>query len=357
VPGDGIYGDMGTGGATESAASIRHLIRAAAEYGLVLDEGPSAREPTFRARVGVGHAQRLWERAARELGPAMPLVVARKRPDDHISPLFFAAKSCATLDYALRLTVQYWRYATDAVSATMISSGETVRLRLGVDGPPSLGARLGVEYLLADLTRSGRELGGAGWHPVQLVLSHRPPVGLATWEAACGLPVCVDPAAPGLVMSRGSLECHVRSPLGPAAGKLFREVLDAFTPIAARAPTFAQRVAERLADGVGGARPSVDDVARELGLSTRSLHRRLAGEGASYRQLADRARRDEAIRRIADEEHQIKAIARAIGFSDPRGFRRAFLRWTGLTPRQFRTRHHRARVQPAMGRQPRRQCR
>lgn len=75
-------------------------------------------------------------------------------------------------------------------------------------------------------------------------------------------------------------------------------------------------------------------------MSTRSLRRQLAAEGTSYQDLHDRIRRDEAVRQLAYDTRQIKAIARAVGFSDPRGFRRAFKRWTGLTPQQFRERHH-----------------
>jgi len=52
-------------------------------------------------------------------------------------------------------------------------------------------------------------------------------------------------------------------------------------------------------------------------------------------------RRDEAVRQISGDARQIKAIARTLGFSDTRGFRRAFQRWTGLTPQQFRERHRR----------------
>jgi AraC-like DNA-binding protein len=65
-------------------------------------------------------------------------------------------------------------------------------------------------------------------------------------------------------------------------------------------------------------------------------------------------RRDEAIREMLRDAREIKAIARAVGFSDPRGFRRAFKRWTGLTPQQFRGRHRGANPPPGfqVGRWP-----
>ncbi len=97
-----------------------------------------------------------------------------------------------------------------------------------------------------------------------------------------------------------------------------------------------------LADELGAAPPPFDEVARRLAMSTRSLRRQLAAEGTRYQHLLDAMRRDEAIQELARDARQIKAIARAAGFSDPRGFRRAFKRWTGLTPQQF---HDRRRQQ------------
>lgn len=325
---------------SESGASIRHLVRTVARYGLHLDEGPSATEPVFHARVSSQHAHRLWERAVRELGPEVPLLVAQKRPDDHVSPLYFAAMSCATLSDALQITVKHWRYVTEAFPVTVIRRSGALRLGFGATGPKSLGARLEAEYLLADLVRSGRELSGGGWRPTELVLANRPPIALDVWESACGVPVRVDPESPGLVIAEDSLEQVVQSRLSPAAGRFFLDVLDWLTPRpSVTLPlTLAERVAVTLARDLGTTAPSIDQVAQSVALSKRSLHRQLAAEGTSYQRLLDGLRRDEALRQALDEERQFKAIAGAVGFSDQRGFRRAFKRWTGVTPQQFRRR-------------------
>jgi AraC-like DNA-binding protein len=326
---------------SESAASMRHLVRTAGGHGVRLDEGPSAGTPIFHARVPLDHAYRQWERAVRALGPSVPLMVAQKRPEDRISLLYFAAMSCPTLGEALAVTVRYWSYATDGCRARLINQGRTVRLQLEPRGPPSLGARLGTEYLLADLVRSGRELGGGEWRPVELVLGHRPPLSLDDWECVCGVPTRVDPASPGLVMSEDSLEQPVQDRVSFAVGRFFVDILDWLTPRPSIAMSATERVDALLSDEFAGTRPPFDEIAQRLAMSTRSLRRQLASEGTSYQHLLDRMRRDEAVRQIARDAHQIKAIARTLGFSDPRGFRRAFQRWTGLTPQQFRERHRR----------------
>jgi AraC-like DNA-binding protein len=73
-------------------------------------------------------------------------------------------------------------------------------------------------------------------------------------------------------------------------------------------------------------------------MSVRSLRRRLADEGASYKVLFDEALAVAAMRMLGDSRRTIQDIALAMGFSDPSAFHRAFKRWTGMTPVQYRSR-------------------
>lgn len=77
-------------------------------------------------------------------------------------------------------------------------------------------------------------------------------------------------------------------------------------------------------------------VARKLGVSVRSLRRRLAEEGISYRDISNEACSVVAERLIAMERRTIQEAAYAMGFSDANAFHRAFKRWTGSTPAEFR---------------------
>lgn len=83
--------------------------------------------------------------------------------------------------------------------------------------------------------------------------------------------------------------------------------------------------------------PDADALARELGLSTRTLRRRLQEENTSYRELIDDLREQTAIRYLRDTRLTVENIAFLLGFSDPAAFRYAFKRWTKTTPNEFRT--------------------
>jgi AraC-like DNA-binding protein len=82
--------------------------------------------------------------------------------------------------------------------------------------------------------------------------------------------------------------------------------------------------------------PNIQLVAGALGMSTRTLQRRLGDEGVTYAQVVAEARADTARRMLHESTRKIGEIARTIGYSNAAHFTRAFLRWTGRTPRDFR---------------------
>lgn len=81
-----------------------------------------------------------------------------------------------------------------------------------------------------------------------------------------------------------------------------------------------------------------DQVAARLGMSERTLHRRLSADGHGYRQLDERVRRNMAERLLGDSSLGLESIAQQLGYSEAAGFSRAFKRWTGLAPDQWRRR-------------------
>lgn len=82
--------------------------------------------------------------------------------------------------------------------------------------------------------------------------------------------------------------------------------------------------------------PSFEELTRLLGMSARTLRRRLEKEGTSYQRIKDTARRDIAIGLLRDQRLSAVTVAERLGFSDPSAFHRSFRRWTGRSPGQFR---------------------
>jgi AraC-like DNA-binding protein len=99
---------------------------------------------------------------------------------------------------------------------------------------------------------------------------------------------------------------------------------------------FSVRVRELLAQQAPSTRADMQTVARQLGLSVRSLRRRLSAEGKTYSAVANEALAIVAQQLLRDTQRTIQETAYEMGFSDTSAFHRAFKHWTGTTPRAFR---------------------
>lgn len=101
---------------------------------------------------------------------------------------------------------------------------------------------------------------------------------------------------------------------------------------AVHAPRVQRLVLTQLADGA----VDVEAAARALHMSERTLRRRLAEEGTSFREVVDGARRERALVLMERRDQNLDQIALALGFAGAGAFRRAFHRWTGESPRAYR---------------------
>ena len=106
---------------------------------------------------------------------------------------------------------------------------------------------------------------------------------------------------------------------------------------APRAPsTLAEQVRHRVADMLANGSPTAEAVAAALGMSERTMQRRLHAEHTSFSDAVDDVRRQGALRLLAQPHVTIQETAFVLGYAEPRAFHRAFRRWTGTTPGQFR---------------------
>ena len=98
----------------------------------------------------------------------------------------------------------------------------------------------------------------------------------------------------------------------------------------------AARVRRLLIDGMGQEQQSVTTIGREMGLSARTLSRRLVEEGTSFRDIQDEVRHQLAVALLADASVSIAEVAFFLGYAEPAPFHRSFRRWTGTTPQLHR---------------------
>jgi AraC-like DNA-binding protein len=100
--------------------------------------------------------------------------------------------------------------------------------------------------------------------------------------------------------------------------------------------SLSARIRRRLRQLLPGEVPDFDTLAAELNLTTATMRRRLHEEGASYQDIKDQLRRDLAIGYLSHSDRNVMDIALELGFSERSAFHRAFRKWTGASPGEFR---------------------
>ncbi|MFD2333581.1 AraC family transcriptional regulator ligand-binding domain-containing protein [Cohnella sp. GCM10020058] len=154
-------------------------------------------------------------------------------------------------------------------------------------------------------------------------------------EAFFGCPVQVGADVNRLMLRRSDLDLPFVS--------YNEELLDILTPALDRSLTELQsnqkvsgKVKRILARCLSQGRIDIKTVAQALGLSDRTLQRRLTEEGAGFKQLLAETRHEQALAFLADPSLEIKEVAFLVGFEDPNSFHRAFRSWEGATPANWR---------------------
>jgi len=122
----------------------------------------------------------------------------------------------------------------------------------------------------------------------------------------------------------------------PLLAGYLRKTADALLSQVGSATSLTQDVARRIAEKLGTGEPSQATIARQVGLSERTLQRRLQAEGTSFQGILEDARRSIALGYLADRRFAAYEVSFMLGYAEPATFFRAFKRWTGKTPQEYR---------------------
>lgn len=102
--------------------------------------------------------------------------------------------------------------------------------------------------------------------------------------------------------------------------------------------SLTERIRRLLRRHLSGEMPTLEEVGAIFGITPQTLRRRLRNEGQTYQSLKDSLRCDAAIELLSQPELSLVDIAAMVGFSEPSTFHRAFKKWTGLPPGEYRSR-------------------
>jgi AraC-like DNA-binding protein len=298
-----------------------------------LAAAPASGDP--EARVPHRDMMEFWDRAVAATGDDnLGFHVAGAAPIHSFDVTGYAALWSPTLREAYQRACRYQRLIHDATTLALEVRQDGATLRHALPGGRPVERRV-AEFLVATWVRFGRLVTGEEWSPLQVRFAHPRPADVGDHQRFFRAPLRFSAGENAIDLSLAVLDApNARSDSG------LLEVLDrhagALLEKVPRWPSLAERVRAWLAEELLGGTPTAGAAALRLRMSVRSLSRGLAAEGTSFASLLEQLRRERAARLLADERREIAEVAFLLGFAELSAFYRAFRRWTGLTPAEFR---------------------
>ena len=245
-------------------------------------------------------------------------------------------RSLPTVAEGMARVTRYSRILHEGMEIDLGLEGDLARCRLSFL-PGLAHPRILSEHMLGHWSVIGVQfLGPDSPRPLEARFTHAPPASTAEHERVIGAPVVFGAEHTELVFSPDMLSVplesantHLSALLEDEARRLARSLPEDDT-VVGRCRAWIR------SELMAGREPRLDGLADALRMGSRTLRRRLSTEGTTLRVLLDQVRRDLAEAHVASGELSLEEIAHLLGFSEGAAFRRAFKRWTGLTPTQYR---------------------
>ncbi|MFJ2684935.1 MULTISPECIES: AraC family transcriptional regulator [unclassified Pseudomonas] len=297
-------------------------------------------EEVFANPKGVGMElvyKVMAEAAKRTDNPDIGLLAYTRAHPANLEVLGYAVMSCATLGTALQRLVDYHSLICNGFYMCLDHKPRALKL-IGFDISiePSLTPRPFID------AGAAQTLGLVHWllpkhkpHPLAATFTYPEPADTSRLERLLGSNLMFGAAYNSLTFSKD--DCSIALPTAdPALDVLHVEYARARLNVLLNGSMTARvrRVlSERLAQGV----PSdLDKIAQVVGVSARSLQRRLSNEDMHFSALQDEARLMLAHNFLRNSARSVKYIGALLGFRDQSSFHKACIRWFGMTPGRYR---------------------
>lgn len=254
---------------------------------------------------------------------------------DKLGTFALACKAAPNVKSVLQRMARYHTLLSDSVRYHLDMQGRSTFLRQEVLVGSGPGLVFSPEAGLSAMFHAVDQVAADKIIPALVTFQHTPPRDAHLFGEFFGCQVKFGAKADGVLFSQATVETENKlgdQALSDFLTKHLEAELRQLTPEPSLVQTTKEEIASVLSEGL----PKMADVARELGLSVRSFHRRLADHGASFQTLAEDTRREIALSMLRDESCPLSEIAFLTGFSEQSAFNRAFKRWTNDTPANYR---------------------
>ena len=252
-------------------------------------------------------------------------------------PISLALQHQTSLAAALNTLKEYQHLLSSTVAVNTLNHGHLAIVQLNLDTERDAPGRHPTELGIAALQSLFRHQLGSNWRPSSVHFTHCAPASHTKHKAILGCDVIFNSDFDGIVLAQDELKRH-HAHHDAAMEQHARFFLNTLAPEASPV-SIDQQVQRSIQSLLPHGRHHIEQVAKNLGLTTRSLQRQLVDEGTSYQRALSAVRARAATRALKNTQLSIADVATLTGFSEVSSFSRWFAQHFQQTPSCWRTQH------------------
>lgn len=288
-----------------------------------------------QARVSAKHYGALWRAIAAALDDEFFGQDSRRMKVGSFAMLCHSVLSCKTLGHALDRSLRFYALILDDISGSAERDTEEARIVLHERAAGVPRRVFAHELLLMLLYGVSCWLVGRRIPILRTEFSYAEPAHSAEYR----LMYCADLRfnRPNTLLAFEA--SHLDLPVVQnerSAKEFLRSAPESILLKYKNGSSLSARVRRRLRQFLPGTVPDFEELAEEMRMTPATMRRRLHEEGESYQSIKDQLRRDLAISYLSHSRRSVMDIAVELGFSERSAFHRAFRKWTGASPGEFR---------------------
>lgn len=289
-------------------------------------------------RWPIDYITKLWHAAERCTGDSgLGLKAGAGVSPASISVVGFAMQSAATLRQAITMVQKFQPLISDGGRFQMLAGPTATWLVYHPRQGELAFSPHQIEAVLAAVVTFAGWVTGMALRPRRVQFSQARLGPLKGYREVFGCPVDFEQAFSGLQVDNAVLDKPLPQ-ADPQLAKMHEQYTSARLAALTMSEVSATELRQWLVAHMGPQIPRRLQAAQTLGMSERTLARRLKEQGHTFESLLDEVRRDLALQAVADPDRALADIALALGFAESSTFYRAFHRWTGMPPAKWRNR-------------------
>jgi AraC-like DNA-binding protein len=253
-----------------------------------------------------------------------------------IGLLYYVMASSPTLGDALKRVARYSQITNEAL-VIRYREGNRLIISLSYSGVPRHSDKHQIEFFMFAAIRICRVLTGQHLVPQHFWISHHRSGAISEMAQFVGTTVEFGADTDEFALNANARELPLIHADTHLNDLLLKYCEAALADRGVDTSQLRTRVENAISSLLPHGRVMVDDVAGSLGMSNRTLARKLSDEGLNFTEILQQLRRDLAVRYLGDRKLHVSKIAWLLGFNELSAFTHTFKRWTGKTPSQMRT--------------------